>query len=274
MFADLSLSFYRDTIIVSLMASVIAGVLGSVVVTRRISSMAGAISHSVLGGIGLALYSQRVLAWSWFHPLLGATIAAILSAYLLHATTRKGRQREDSLVGVIWVVGMAIGLLFLAKTPGYADPMVYLFGNILLVSSADIWRVGILALLLLLFALLGYHRIQSYCFDPEFARIRGLPVDAYNLGLLLLTSLAVVLLINVVGSILVIALLTLPAATACLYARHLWQMMLMATILCAIGSILGLTLSYYQDLPTGPSIILALGGIYLLGILGKSLRSA
>lgn len=273
MFADFSLNFYRDTIIVSLLASVIAGVLGSVVVTRRISSVAGAISHSVLGGIGLALYAQRVLEWGWFHPLLGAALAAVLSAYLLHVTTLRGRQREDSLVGVIWVVGMAVGLLFLAKTPGYADPMVYLFGNILLVSSADIWCVGALSLILILCAFFGYYRIQSYCFDPEFARIRGLPVDAYNLGLLLLTSLAVVLLINVVGSILVIALLTLPAATACLYARHLWQMMLLAALLCVAGSVIGLVLSYYQDLPTGPSIILALGGIYLLGILGKRIRA-
>lgn len=272
MLSDFSLSFYRDTIIVSLFASVVAGVLGSVVVTRRISAIAGAISHSVLGGIGVALYADRVLGLSWFHPLLGATLAAILSAMLLDMATRHGRQREDSLVGVIWVVGMAIGLIFMAKTPGYADPMTYLFGNILLVAKADLWRVGLLGLFLLGLVFMGYHRLQSYCFDPEFARLRGLQVDAYNMGLLLLTSLAVVLLMNIVGSILVIALLTLPAATACLYVRHLWQMMFLATLLCAGGSLIGLWISYWQDLPTGPCIILSLGGVYVLGVLGKRLE--
>lgn len=261
---DPHIPFLRYAMIVGVMAGVAFGVIGTYVVTRRISYIAGAISHSVLGGIGAALYCQKQLGWSWCHPMLGAVLAALLSAAIIGVVSMTSRQREDTVIGAMWALGMAAGLLFIAKTPGYIDAMSYLFGNILMISRTDLWIVGALDLVVVATGMLCYEKFLAICFDEEFALLRGVPTRFYYLLLLGLTALTVVLLVSVVGIVMVIALLTLPAAVASHCARRLWQMMILSVLFCMLFTTSGVTVSYLYDTPTGPTIILIAGAVYLV----------
>ncbi len=263
--------FLRTALIAGILASFSFGVVGSYVVSRRITYIAGAIAHSVLGGIGVGLFLQVKYGWSWCHPMFFAVVAAILSAWVIGWVSLKGRQREDTVIGAIWALGMAIGLIFLAKTPGYVDPMSYLFGNILLISNLDLTLVIVLDVLVLGLGIYFYHHLLAVCFDDEYARLRGLNADLFYLLLLCLTALTVVLLVRIVGIVMVIALLTLPAAVAGNFARKLWQMMVIAVLFCMLFVTAGLAISFIWDLPTGPVIILFAGTVYLL-VLGTARR--
>ncbi|MFA7382443.1 MAG: metal ABC transporter permease [Desulfurivibrionaceae bacterium] len=267
--SDPAIPFLRYAFFSGILASIAFGVIGTYVVARRITYIAGAISHCVLAGIGAGLYLQHALGITWFGPLAGAIVAALAAAIIIGLVSLHANQREDTVIGALWSIGMAVGLLFIAKTPGYLEPMSYLFGNILLISEADLWLVLVLDALVLGVTALFYRQFQAVCFDEEYARLRGLRTDIYYLLLLCLTALTVVLLVRVVGIVMVIALLTLPAAVAGSFARGLGQMMLLA-ILCSmafIGS--GLALSYSRDLPSGPTIIVLAGLVYLLVLVGK-----
>ena len=260
---DPRIAFLRYAVMVGLLASVPFGITGTYVVTRRITYLAAAIAHCVLAGVGLAVYVQYFYGLWWFSPMLGAVAAAVLSALVIGWVSLTARQREDTAIGAVWSVGMALGLLFLQKTPGYlADPMSYLFGDILLVGPADLRMVLVLDLLVIGLVGLFYHKLTAVCFDEEFAAVRGLPVRAYYLLLLCLTALTIVLLIRVVGMILVIALMTLPAATAGQFARRLGPMMLWAIGVCMLCVLAGTALSYIWDLRAGPVIVLIAGTMY------------
>lgn len=269
--SDPAIPFLRYAFISGILASIAFGVIGTYVVARRITYIAGAISHCVLAGIGAGLYLQHALGITWFGPLAGAIVAALAAAIIIGLVSLHANQREDTVIGALWSIGMAIGLLFIAKTPGYLEPMSYLFGNILLISEADLWLVLVLDALVLGATALFYRQFQAVCFDEEYARLRGLRTDIYYLLLLCLTALTVVLLVRVVGIVMVIALLTLPAAVAGSFARGLGQMMLLAT-LCSMAFIAsGLAISYSRDLPSGPTIIVLAGLVYLLVLAGKRL---
>ncbi|EXJ15228.1 metal ABC transporter permease [Imhoffiella purpurea] len=258
-------AFLQTALIAGLLASVGCGVIGTFVVIKRIAFMAGGIAHSVLGGMGAALYFG-------LDPFLGALIAAILSALLIGAVRLAWKTQEDTLIGALWAIGMAVGILFIAKTPGYAaDLMSFLFGNILLVPAGELWLMAGLDLVLVLTVALFYRQFLAITFDEEFARLRGVPVAFFYLLLLCLVAVTVVLLIQVVGLILVIALLTLPAAIASHYVHSLGGMMLVATLLGAVFTSLGLALSYGPDLPAGPTMILIAGGAYVLSALTSRL---
>ncbi len=254
-------AFLQTALIAGLLASVGCGVVGVFVVVKRIAFLAGGIAHSVLGGMGAALYYG-------FDPLAGALLAAILSAILIGWVHLGWKAREDTLIGALWSIGMAVGILFIARTPGYTtDLMSYLFGNILLVPQQELWfMLGMDALLLLIVALF-YRQFLAVSFDEEFARLRGVPVTFFYLLLLCLVAVTVVLLIQVVGLILVIALLTLPAAIAGHYVHSLGRMMLLATLMGSLFTSGGLALSYSPDLPAGPTIILLAGFVYLMSVL-------
>lgn len=267
--ADPDIAFLRYALIAGLLASVAFGIIGTYVVARRISYLAGAIAHCVLGGIGAALYAQHKLGWGWCQPMVGALAAALLAAVVLGLVSLYAREREDTAIGALWAIGMAVGLLFLAKTPGYVDPMSYLFGDILLISKRELWLIGGLDLVVAGLGLYFYHQFLALCFDEEFARLRGVPVDFFYLLLLCLTALTVVLLVRVVGIVMVIALLTLPAGIAGQFARRLWQMMVISTVLCMAFTATGLACSYSRDLPSGPTIIVIAGACYFLAALGK-----
>lgn len=256
----------QNAVLTGLFASIACGMVGTYVVVRRITYIAGAIAHCVLGGMGAARYAQIV--WGIpVEPLHGAIAAALLAAIVIGLVSLRARQREDTVIAAIWALGMAIGVLFIARTPGYnQDLMSYLFGNILMVSSRDLWLILALDALVVLACLLFYNQFQAICFDEEFARLRGVPVEAFYLLLLCLTALTVVVLVTVVGLILVIALLVLPVALAGFAARTLRQTMLLATIISAVLTFAGLAISYGPDLPAGATTIVLAGGVYIVCI--------
>lgn len=263
--------FLRNAFIAGMLASVAFGIMGSYVIARRISYIAAAIAHCVLGGIGVALYLQKEAGLTWLEPMYGAVISALLAALIIGLVSLYAREREDSIIGALWASGMAIGILFLAKTSGYVDPSSYLLGSILLIGEQDLWFILALDVLVATIGLVFYNKLVAVCFDEEFARLRGVHVEAFYLLLLCLTALTVVLLVSVVGIVMVIALLTLPAAVAGHFTRRMWQMMAVAVLLCMAFTATGLGLSYAYDLPSGATIILIGGGVYLLVMLGRRL---
>ena len=255
--AVLQYQFMQHALLAGLLASVGCGVVGSFVVVKRIGFLAGGIAHAVLGGMGVAYF----LGMS---PLGGALVAAILSALIIGWVTLNWREYEDTLIGAVWAVGMAIGVLFISQTPGYdIDLMSYLFGNILMVPQTQLLFMAVLDGLILVTVLLFYKQFLAVSFDEEFARLRGVNVTFFYLLLLCMVAITVVLLIQVVGLILVIALLTLPAAIARQYVGVLGRIMLVATLLGVAFTSLGLALSYQPDLPPGATIILLAAVVYL-----------
>jgi zinc transport system permease protein len=250
--------FLQRALIGGLLACVGCGVVGSYVVVQRISLLAGAIAHAVLGGMGIAWYLGA-------NPLAGALVAAVFAALIIGWVKLRFAEREDTAISAIWALGMAIGILFIAKTPGYSvDLLGYLFGNLLMMSTSDLQLIIVLDVVILAFMSLFYRQFLAVCFDPEFARVRGLRVERYYLLLLVLVALTVVMLIQVVGLILVIALMTLPAAIAGRFTHSLAAMMGVAVLLGMAFTAGGLAVSYAPDLPSGPVIIVLAGMTYLL----------
>jgi zinc transport system permease protein len=269
--SDPSLPFIRYAVITGLLASIPFGVIGTYVVVRRISYIAGAISHCILGGIGIALYLEKAMGYSWVSPLHGAILVALLAAVVLSLVNFFAKQREDSVIGALWATGMAVGLLFLARTPGYVDPMSYLFGNILLITREDVFLILGLDILVISLVSLFYNKFLAICFDEEYASLRGISTHWLYLLLLCLTALTIVLLVRIVGIVMVIALLTLPAAIAGNFVKSLWQMMLLSMLLCAIFILSGLAMSYSLDLPSGPVIIMLAALLFLFVVVGKKM---
>jgi zinc transport system permease protein len=259
--------FLQNALAAGLLASIACGVVGSYVVVKRIGFLAGGIAHSVLGGLGAAVFFG-------LDPMAGALAAAVVSALVIGWVSLHWREREDTLIGAVWAVGMAAGILFISRTPGYnVDLMSYLFGDILMAPRRDIWlMLGVDLVLVVLVALL-HRQFLAVSFDEEFARLRGVPVTFFYMLMLCLVAVTVVLVIRLVGLILVIALLTLPAAIAGQYVQTLGRMMVGAA---AVGMLLtgsGLALAYRPDLPAGATIILLSGAAYLVSsLVGIPLR--
>ncbi len=258
-------SFLQYALLAGVLASIPCGVVGSFVVIRRISYIAGGIAHSVLAGLGVVHYLHVVHGFTAVSPMGGAVIAALLAALIIGWVSLQLKQREDTVIGAVWAMGMAIGIVFISLTPGYTtDLMSYLFGNILMVSAADLWLIAALGLLVLVVVALFHKQLLAVCFDSEFAALRGVHINRFYFLLLGMTALTVVLLVSVVGIILVIALLTLPAAMANLFARRLWQMMAIATGFCVVLTSAGLAISYGPDLPAGAVTILLTGMAFFM----------
>jgi zinc transport system permease protein len=272
-FADVAkYHFLQYALLAGVLVSVASGVMGTYVVVRRITYIAGSIAHCVLGGLGAAQYFQVVHGWTWLEPIYGAALTAVGAAMIIGIVTLKAKQREDTVIGALWAIGMSVGVLFIARTPGYqADIMRYLFGDILMVGKADLVLTALLDLAVVTVSIMFYNKFQAVCFDEEFARLRGVQVEFYYLLLLVLTALTVVLLMKVVGIVMVIALLTLPVAVAGYFARSLWQMMVVGTLLSALFTTSGLAISYKPNLPAGATIIVLAGAVYLLTAGGRML---
>jgi zinc transport system permease protein len=263
--------FLQNALATGLLASVACGVVGTYVVTRRITYIAGGISHCVLGGMGAARYFQTVHGLAWFHPMFGALAASLAAAFIIAIVSLRAKQREDTVIGAVWAVGMAAGIVFISKTPGYGeDLMGYLFGNILMVSGRDLWLIAGLDALVVSTGLLFYNQLQAVCFDEEYARLRGLNVEFYYILLLSLTALTVVVLSTMVGIVMVIAMLTLPVAAAGQFSKSLWQMMALSTVFSAFFAVLGLAVSYGPDLPAGSVMVLLSGAGYIAVLAGKA----
>ena len=261
-----SQSFMQNAIAGGILASVACGAIGSYVVVKRIGYLAGGIAHAVLGGMGIAYYLGR-------SPIEGALVSAIVFAFILGWVSLRMQQQEDTIIGALWAGGMAVGILFISQTPGYnVDLMSFLFGNILMIAPEDLYWIAGLDLIILIIVFLFYKQFISVSFDEEFARLRGIPVERFYLLFLSLVALTVVILIQIVGLILVIALLTLPAAIAGLYVRSLSLMMILAALFGMIFTTSGLAISYQPDLPPGPTIILLAGTFYLLSLIVNRIK--
>ncbi|HOC83772.1 MAG TPA: metal ABC transporter permease [Methanoculleus sp.] len=246
----LGLEFFRNALIAGVLASIACGIIGTYVVVRRMVSVSGGISHAAFGGIGLGYFLG-------IDPLLGAAGFTVAAALGVGTLQLRARQQMDTLIGAVWAAGMAIGILFVYLTPGFApDLFSYLFGNILLVPRGDILLMGILTAVIVAVVAVLYRELQAVTFDPDYAAVMNLPVERLSLLLLVLIALTVVMLIRVVGIILVIALLTLPAAISRLYTARVWTMMLLAVVLGIIFTVAGIALSYVIDVPSGATIVL------------------
>ena len=260
---DPSLPFVRNALAAGLLSSVLFGLLGSVVTVKRIAGLAGAVSHAVLGGVGLALFLSVRGIVPGLPPIAGALVFALIAALLIALVSLKAKQREDTVINAIWAIGMSLGVLFIAKTPGYIDPMSYLFGNILLVSTRDLILLAILDVLAVAGAWLFYPQLEASAFDEEFAKTRGARTDYVFLAILAAVAVAVVLLQTFVGIVMVIAMLTLPAGTAGYGAKNLAGMMVGATALSAVFSVAGLAASWSLDLPSGATVVIIAGAAFL-----------
>ena len=268
---NVNFPFLRNALAAGLLSSLLFGILGSVVTVRRIGSLAGAVSHAVLGGIGLALYISAFFI-PGFPPIAGAFVFALLSALVIGLVSLKSKQREDTVINAIWVIGMSLGIIFMAKTPGYADPSTWLFGNILLISNSDIILLAILDVIVLVLAKCFYAQIEASSFDEEFARTRGVPVEKVFLILLGLTAVAIVLLQTFVGIVMVIAMLTLPSGCAGVFSRSLASMMIASCLFSALFSIGGLLTGWFFDLPIGAMTVIIAGIVFLGFSVFRALR--
>lgn len=266
-----SIPFIRYALFAGLLSSIPFGIIGTWVTIKRISYLAGAIAHSVLAGIGMSLYFKAKYNLQWLHPLLGALIAAIIAALIIGFVSIRAKEREDTVIGAIWATGMSLGLLFIAKTPGYISPMTYLFGNILIISQTDLIMLVVLDVVVIIVGFLFYHQFQAISFDEEFARIRGIRTNQFYIILLLMTAITVVLMTTIIGIVMVIALLTIPAAIAGFFAKKIWLIMIIAVFLTAIFTSSGLMISYITDLPAGSTIILISGLVYLTSVIVKKI---
>lgn len=254
----LQYEFMRNALLAALLSSVACGVIGAYVVVKRLVSISGGIAHAAFGGIGLGYFLG-------IDPILGVLPFSVASAIGIWAVSRKGRLSEDTAVGIFWAMGMAVGVLFIGLTPGYApDLFGYLFGNILTVPRSDIYLMLGLDALILGVVVLRYKELLALSFDEEFARVSGVRVEAMYLMLLCLVAVTVVVLIRIVGIVLVIALLTMPAAIARQHTRSLTRMMFLSTLVGAALTLGGLRLSYSLNLPSGATIILLSGAAFLL----------
>jgi zinc transport system permease protein len=264
MFEALQLEFIRNALAAGILVSLVCGVIGTLVVVNRIVFLAGGIAHAAYGGIGLAFF----MGWPYVAGTLGVSVVA---AGIMAAVTLKARHRVDAMVGVIWAVGMAIGVILLDLTPGYnADLMSYLFGSILAVPASDLWQMGAIGVGVVITVTFYYNDFLAMSYDDEFARLRRVPVTFLYCLLLVMIALTVVMIIRVVGLILVIALLTIPPFIAEKFTGSLRAMMVVASLLSCLFTVSGLWLSYLFNLTSGATIILvAAVGFFAAALWGR-----
>lgn len=259
-FIDLfSYDFFLHAFWASLFSAISCGLIGTYIVSRRIVFISGGITHASFGGIGIGYFLG-------LNPLFGAAVFSVLSALGIQFFTQKGKLREDSSIAIWWSLGMAIGIIFIYLSPGYApNLMSYLFGSILTVSTTEIWLMASLCLVLAGFFLTMYRTILYVAFNEEFAKTTGLAVNRINYLLMSLIAITIVLNIRVVGIILILSLLTLPQATANLFTNDFKRMMFLSVGFAFLGSFSGLLISFFADIPSGASIIFTL--VILFGLM-------
>ena len=276
-FELLQFPFVQRMLLAAFFASIACGIIGTYVVVKHIVFISGGIAHTTFGGIGFAYYLQQ-LGVLYIEPLFGALIFALISAFIIGLPYIRNRLREDSTIGILWVVGMALGLLFLNQVDRskivVQDPVSILFGNVLLIKIQDLYLMLGLIIAILTITVLLYKDLQILTFDEEFARISGIRVDLLYLVLMILIALTTVVLIKVVGVILVIAMLTIPAAISNLFTHNLKNMMILAIIIGIIISFFGSMISLIYNLPPGATIVITLAFLFLLSLILKNLRFA
>jgi zinc transport system permease protein len=250
MLEALSFEFMQNALIAGLLVSFASGIIGSIIVVNRMVFLAGGIAHTAYGGIGLAIYFGLPI-------FLGASLFAVAAALLMAFITMKQKNRIDTFIGLIWAVGMAIGVILVDLTPGYnVDLLSYLFGSILAVSSNDLYFITCLLALIVFIMTFWYRDVLAVSYDDQYAKLRGINVNFFYTLILVLSALTVVVAIKVVGLILVMALLTIPIYIAEKLSNSLAKMMFLSGVISSFFTLVGLWFSYAFDLTSGASIIL------------------
>jgi zinc transport system permease protein len=259
--------FVVSSIIAGLLAGIIGGTVGTFVVVKRISFISGSISHSVIAGIGLFVWLERVMQFPHVSPLIGALCAAIMSALIIARAGDFFQEREDSLIAMTWAAGMAIGIVFIAKTPGYtAELSNILIGNILWISRQDLMILGTLTVVSMLFVVKNFQQLKLLMFDQDQASLSKIRIKNLYSALLILVAITVVALTQVVGIVLVMTMLTLPQMLAGLFCKRLSSMICWSIIFSVVCTAAGLTAAFVFDVPPGASITLTSVILYAMGI--------
>jgi len=256
----LQLEFFRNALMAGFLVSIACAIVGTYVVVNRIVFITGGIAHAAYGGIGLGVFLG-------INPVIGAVVFSLMAAFGMGTVSYNTKQRIDTLIGVMWATGMAIGIVFADLTQGYtAGLMSYLFGSILTISRLDLALMAGLDVLVVVITILFYAQWMSISFDPEFSEIMGLPVKRFYLLLLSLIALTVVMVMRMVGIIMVIALLTIPPAIANRFYTSLKGIMALACLLGIVFTLVGMLISFYLNLTSGAMIILVAGATYFLSL--------
>ena len=263
----LHFEFMRNALLAGILVSVTCGIIGTLVVVNRIVFISGGIAHAAYGGIGIAFHTG-------LPPFLGAALFSFAVSMIMGVASLKNRQRVDAIIGVMWAVGMALGIILIDITPGYnVDLMSYLFGSILTVAESDIWFMLSLDVVVLLVVLIFYKEFLAMSYDEEFSFVVGIPVKTLYFVLLGMIALSVVMIIRVVGLILVIALLSIPPYIAEKYTTSLGKMMILSSLLGVLFTITGLLFSYQYNLTSGATIIMVAGLAFFISLGSDFLRS-
>lgn len=258
--------FFRNAFLATLLMSVACGIVGTYIVSRRMVFISGGITHASFGGVGLGYFLG-------VPPLAGAAVFAVLAALATENLTRRKLIRNDSIIAIMWSLGMAMGIIFVYLTPGYApNLMSFLFGSIITVNSTDLWLMLALALVVTAFFYFFYRPILYVSFDEQFARTRGIPVMLLNYILIILVALTIVLSIRIAGIILVLSILTIPQNIANLFTNRFGFIMIASVVIGFLGSFMGLLISYYMDIPSGACIIFTLVILYLAARVVKVIK--
>ena len=258
-------TFFQHALLGSLLASIVCGIIGTYIVTRRLVFISGGITHASFGGIGIGLYTG-------ISPLLSAAIFAVLSAFGVEWLSKRKDMREDSAIAVFWTFGMAIGIIFSFLAPGFApDLSAYLFGNILTITPTDLWMLAGLSVLLGAFFICFLNPIVYIAFDREYARSRQIPVTLFEYILMMFIALTIVACLRMVGIVLVISLLTLPQMTANLFTQSFKSIIGLSIVFGYMGCLGGLFLSFQLQVPSGAAIIFFSILVYALCKIGKSI---
>lgn len=248
--AFLEYRFLQNALLAGVMASVLCGIIGVIIVEKKLVMMSGGIAHTAYGGVGLGYLLG-------FEPIIGAFIFSILAALGIGFIKRKGAKRQDVVIGLFWSLGMALGILFIAFMPGYPPELSsYLFGNILFVLKSDIYLMMLLTVISSLIVIVFFNHWKSFLFDEEFTHIVGVKTAILDYALLILAAMTIVVLIRVVGIILSIALLTAPAATSALLVNTLKRRMLCSIALGIGFTLSGLVLSHMLNISSGAVIVI------------------
>ncbi len=257
----LQFEFMRNALLAGILVSIACGIIGSYVVVNRTVFISGGIAHAAYGGIGLGYFLG-------VDPTLTAIPFSLLAAIIMGLIHQRTRQNADTLIGVLWALGMALGIILIDLTPGYtSDLMSYLFGSILAVPRSSIVVMGVLDVVIVLIVVLFYQQFLALSFDQEYATVLGLPVLPLYLLQLCLTGLTVVITMRIVGLIMVIALLTIPPAISLRFTTALHHTMLLSAVLGIVFTLTGLYLSYIFNVTSGATIILVSGIGFLLSLL-------
>ena len=282
----LQFTFMRHALLAGLLTSVACGVIGAFVVVNRLVFISGGIAHAAYGGVGLGYFVKYnvlpvLLAGAavapdprpGYWPIAGAVLFSLAAALAMGWVQRKTRERADTVIGALWAIGMSVGIILVDRTAGYkSDLLSYLFGSILAVSAVDLWIMLALDVLIVVLVVAFYQELLAISFDETLATAKNIPVGAIQLTLLCLIALAVVMLMRVVGLIMVIAMLTIPAAISNQFVKKMDRMILVAIVLGACFTTVGLGLSYLWNLTSGATIVLVAGGAYLLSLALRAAR--